>query len=133
MSRYLISNCLGVDPEEHQVVEQPTDKTDNDDQLRLPVSEHADHGSDFERPVNVGNNVIRFDSRFPSRERIRIPAGRVRSRTTLPYTAHEAWLGAESNRRHVDFQSTALPTELPSRDGVNRVPPWGFHYATMLL
>jgi hypothetical protein len=26
------------------------------------------------------------------------------------------WLGAESNRRHVDFQSTALPTELPSRD-----------------
>jgi hypothetical protein len=26
----------------------------------------------------------------------------------------EAWLGAESNRRHVDFQSTALPTELPS-------------------
>jgi hypothetical protein len=25
------------------------------------------------------------------------------------------WLGAESNRRHVDFQSTALPTELPSR------------------
>ena len=27
----------------------------------------------------------------------------------------EMWLGAESNRRHVDFQSTALPTELPSR------------------
>ena len=27
----------------------------------------------------------------------------------------EKWLGAESNRRHVDFQSTALPTELPSR------------------
>ncbi len=26
----------------------------------------------------------------------------------------EVWLGAESNRRHVDFQSTALPTELPS-------------------
>ncbi len=25
-----------------------------------------------------------------------------------------AWLGPESNRRHVDFQSTALPTELPS-------------------
>src|SRR4030042_783674 len=23
------------------------------------------------------------------------------------------WSGAESNRRHVDFQSTALPTELP--------------------
>src|SRR5581483_6373302 len=26
----------------------------------------------------------------------------------------KAWLGPESNRRHVDFQSTALPTELPS-------------------
>ena len=25
------------------------------------------------------------------------------------------WLGAESNRRHKDFQSSALPTELPSR------------------
>ena len=41
------------------------------------------------------------------------------------------WLGAESNRRHVDFQSTALPTELPSRDGADGVAPWGFHYATM--
>ena len=30
------------------------------------------------------------------------------------------WLGAESNRRHVDFQSTALPTELPSREIDNR-------------
>jgi hypothetical protein len=30
------------------------------------------------------------------------------------------WLGAESNRRHVDFQSTALPTELPSRFGHER-------------
>src|SRR5882762_11105946 len=27
----------------------------------------------------------------------------------------KTWLGPESNRRHVDFQSTALPTELPSR------------------
>src|SRR2546428_826851 len=26
----------------------------------------------------------------------------------------KTWLGPESNRRHVDFQSTALPTELPS-------------------
>ena len=24
------------------------------------------------------------------------------------------WLGAELNRRHKDFQSSALPTELPS-------------------
>ena len=28
---------------------------------------------------------------------------------------NEVWLGAESNRRHEDFQSSALPTELPSR------------------
>ena len=25
------------------------------------------------------------------------------------------WLGAESNHRHADFQSAALPTELPSQ------------------
>ena len=24
------------------------------------------------------------------------------------------WFGAESNRRHADFQSAALPTELPN-------------------
>ena len=34
----------------------------------------------------------------------------------------EAWLGAESNRRHVDFQSTALPTELPSRLSMKNAP-----------
>jgi hypothetical protein len=28
------------------------------------------------------------------------------------------WLGAESNRRHKDFQSSALPTELPSHRGL---------------
>ncbi len=27
------------------------------------------------------------------------------------------WLGTGSNRRHADFQSAALPTELPSRFG----------------
>jgi hypothetical protein len=25
------------------------------------------------------------------------------------------WAGADSNRRHTDFQSVALPTELPAR------------------
>ena len=34
---------------------------------------------------------------------------------------NRAWLGAESNRRHVDFQSTALPTELPSRSPLRTV------------
>ena len=32
------------------------------------------------------------------------------------------WLGRESNPRHEDFQSSALPTELPSR-GQARIPP----------
>jgi hypothetical protein len=32
----------------------------------------------------------------------------------LAYFPARVWLGPESNRRHVDFQSTALPTELPS-------------------
>ena len=31
---------------------------------------------------------------------------------------YRVWcLGPESNQRHVDFQSTALPTELPRQDG----------------
>jgi hypothetical protein len=28
------------------------------------------------------------------------------------------WFGAESNRRHMDFQSIALPTELPNRKDI---------------
>jgi hypothetical protein len=38
--------------------------------------------------------------------------------TTQPVTAQAVrrwWLGAELNRRHKDFQSSALPTELPSQ------------------
>src|SRR5262245_27292680 len=31
------------------------------------------------------------------------------------HTDLKKWLGPESNRRHEDFQSSALPTELPSR------------------
>jgi hypothetical protein len=31
------------------------------------------------------------------------------------FVSKKLWLGAESNRRHEDFQSSALPTELPSR------------------
>src|SRR5437016_9091185 len=50
------------------------------------------------------------------------------------------WRGAESNRRHYDFQSYALPTELPrhsretARRGTKSItrqvgPPEGGHYA----
>src|SRR5438552_17515868 len=35
----------------------------------------------------------------------------------LPGCFDQWWLGAELNRRHKDFQSSALPTELPSRLG----------------
>ena len=34
--------------------------------------------------------------------------------TTGPFLNFKWWLGTESNRRHKDFQSFALPTELPS-------------------
>ena len=32
----------------------------------------------------------------------------------------EWWPGAELNCRHEDFQSTALPTELPGREVIRR-------------
>ena len=34
--------------------------------------------------------------------------------TAAIYRIVKWWLGTESNRRHTDFQSVALPTELPS-------------------
>jgi hypothetical protein len=37
------------------------------------------------------------------------------SKEMMQSFASSKWLGAESNRRHEDFQSSALPTELPSR------------------
>ena len=33
----------------------------------------------------------------------------------LSYKALYEWAGADLNRRHTDFQSVALPTELPAR------------------
>src|SRR5438874_4307307 len=48
--------------------------------------------------------------------------------------ATEKWLGAESNRRHADFQSAALPTELPSRDRRRFCAvSWGSHYGAISL
>jgi hypothetical protein len=41
-----------------------------------------------------------------------------RARDRSQARAHaRQWAGAESNRRHHDFQSCALPTELPTRGG----------------
>jgi hypothetical protein len=31
------------------------------------------------------------------------------------------WVGADLNRRHTDFQSVALPTELPTRNWLYRL------------
>ena len=46
--------------------------------------------------------------------------GMVSARTLQPHNSFcthssEWWLGTELNRRHKDFQSSALPTELPSQ------------------
>jgi hypothetical protein len=35
------------------------------------------------------------------------------------HTDFHYWVGPELNRRHTDFQSVALPTELPTRDGLD--------------
>ena len=41
-------------------------------------------------------------------------SGRLIQRKCLQIKFLKWWLGTESNRRHEDFQSSALPTELPS-------------------
>jgi hypothetical protein len=47
-----------------------------------------------------------------------------RSRARRPTRAAKRWCaGTESNRRHGDFQSPALPTELPARFLVSRINP----------
>src|SRR5262245_44529745 len=38
-----------------------------------------------------------------------------------PQQAGGQWPGAESNCRHADFQSAALPTELPGRGTANKM------------
>ena len=58
---------------------------------------------DFE-PVKVENPLILLVGRL-----VRF------SQEGLCYWCLKWWLGAELNRRHKDFQSSALPTELPSQ------------------
>ena len=51
----------------------------------------------------------------PPRERPSIVGGRsICCDSPMFSTGYVEWLGAESNCRHADFQSAALPTELPS-------------------
>jgi hypothetical protein len=44
-----------------------------------------------------------------------------------PSTGPDAWREADSNRRHLDFQSSALPAELSRRDprSYRLQAPWG--------
>ena len=54
--------------------------------------------------------------RLQSTECISIAGGHRATRVVLTrWCAIRWWLGAESNHRHADFQSAALPTELPSQ------------------
>src|SRR5689334_5376902 len=80
---------------------------------------------------------------MPSREHLTCSrAARTRSRKRAPeiptpptnfWRYEEWWPGSESNQRHADFQSAALPTELPghgykspSNEGrvLDRPSPW---------
>ena len=56
-------------------------------------------------PKEGGGNLPK-----PNNKKARFSAGLINVSKRDPW-----WLGTESNRRHADFQSAALPTELPSR------------------
>src|SRR5438270_3836185 len=60
------------------------------------------HGADHSSPAS-----------FQSYSITRLAFARDQTRSSLKL---KMWLGPESNRRHADFQSAALPTELPSRE-----------------
>ena len=45
------------------------------------------------------------------------PKERIYSPPRLATSLSLQWLGTESNRRHFELQSNALPTELPSQYG----------------
>jgi hypothetical protein len=74
----------------------------------LPTYCRADHG------------ILNKSSTFLHRE----SPGRVEEVALI--AGHAKWLGPGSNRRHMDFQSIALPTELPNQKSsgcpIDRVP-----------
>ena len=62
-------------------------------------------------------------NRTDLKARIQKPEARIQKKVGMPdiltsdfclLTSVFMWAGTELNRRHVDFQSTALPTELPA-------------------
>jgi hypothetical protein len=61
-----------------------------------------------------------------NRNQLRIGNGELRTNNCAPSEIEGAlWTGTESNRRHKDFQSFALPTELPVRIFPNLGSPKG--------
>src|SRR2546421_4959840 len=60
------------------------------------------HGADHSSPASFQSYSITL-----------LAFARDQARSSLKL---KMWLGPELNRRHADFQSAALPTELPSRN-----------------
>ena len=81
----------------------PTDKTVDGAFLGTDV------GVDRGVPSSRGDRIRTYDIQLP-----KLALYQAELRPVAP-TGTEKWLGTESNRRHGDFQSPALPTELPSR------------------
>ena len=52
----------------------------------------------------------------------KMSANAITAEAEVEKTSKEKWSGAGSNRRHADFQSTALPTELPDRPAAKEKP-----------
>jgi hypothetical protein len=83
------------------------------------------------RGQQTGSNVARAGALFPVRPHVPLVPREVQERQmTARWLAsrqaaslQQRWPGPESNRRHADFQSAALPTELPGRPESGGNPP----------
>jgi hypothetical protein len=79
--------------------------------------EHAEAGTAVS---GIYHEYVRAGARVPASGE----QGLRRQKSAKPRTSSGAswWTGTESNRRHMDFQSIALPTELPVRNRGNNIP-----------
>jgi hypothetical protein len=101
---------------------------------RMPRSSRAKYRKDRWRPDGwraarrrASSRVARAGALDPVRPRAALGAREVQDRPmTAPWLQarlEQKWPGPESNRRHADFQSAALPTELPGRPESGGNPP----------